>query len=99
MSAGRTAADPLDRYDTPAHVTRAFLRAWRPDTGFRGILEPAAGHMLTKDEIAEATGLDERTVRARLSDLKKRGDVVQVTRGGQTAALWGLATDREEEGA
>lgn len=43
MSAGRRKADPLDRYDTPLDVTRAFLRAWldaRPEID--GPLEPMA---------------------------------------------------------
>jgi len=57
-----------------------------------------ARESLTRDAIAEATGLKESIVKARLSDLVKRGDVVRIDppKGTNFAAKWALRTDRDE---
>lgn len=54
-----------------------------------------SGGGLTKDEIVERTGLRESIVKARLSDLKRRGDLTpQMAAGG--AAVWFITSRREE---
>lgn len=54
MSAGRKKGDPLDRYDTPPEVTRAFLAAWGGDLlGALDVLEPAAGSGALLGPLAE----------------------------------------------
>ena len=50
---------------------------------------------LTKDAIADRTGLTEHIVRARLSDLKRRGDVVTLT-SPNGAGMWALRSYADE---
>lgn len=50
---------------------------------------------LTKTELVERTGLAEKIVSARLSDLKRRGDITSVTKA-EGAAAWWLTSSREE---
>lgn len=84
------------------YVTRADVR--QMGAGVKGGLSASmkiktclveAREPLNKDTIVERTGLKESIVKARLSDLEKRGDLVRMTHP-QGASMWALRSHADE---